>query len=134
MPFIRIIPILTLIFFLTGCAEEEEENSRYGGTLILSVLTELEGLNPILYRNTFSKNIEDMIFNSLVRFNEKLEPSPDLAESWQVSEDGLVWSFKLRRGSGFTTGSSSPPKMFFLPSNPSLIRKPAPPLPLYTGW
>jgi len=37
------------------------------------------------------------IYESLVtRNNPELEIKPGLAESWTVSEDGLVWTFKLR--------------------------------------
>lgn len=40
----------------------------------------------------------DLIFNGLVKLNEKLEIVGDLAEKWDVSTDGLVWTFHLRQG------------------------------------
>ncbi len=38
------------------------------------------------------------IYESLLRFDEKLQPQPNLATEWTVSKDGLVYTFKLKRG------------------------------------
>lgn len=46
------------------------------------------------------------IYESLVtRNNPELEVRPGLAESWTVSKDGLVWTFKLRKGVKFHDGT-----------------------------
>jgi len=57
-------------------------------------------LDPHLTATTIDKAVLGWMFNGLVRFTpgtaspETIEP--DLAESWQTSDDGLVWTFKLR--------------------------------------
>ncbi|MDO9146060.1 ABC transporter substrate-binding protein [Rhodoferax sp.] len=38
------------------------------------------------------------IYESLLRFDEKLQPQPNLATSWTVSKDALLYTFKLKRG------------------------------------
>jgi len=38
------------------------------------------------------------IFEGLLRYSPKLEPQPELAESWSVSEDAKTYTFKLRKG------------------------------------
>ncbi len=38
-----------------------------------------------------------VIFNGLTKPGKDLEPSPDLAERWEVSKDGLGWTFFLRK-------------------------------------
>ena len=37
------------------------------------------------------------IFNSLVKMNEELEVIPSISSSWKISEDGLVYTFFLRK-------------------------------------
>ena len=38
------------------------------------------------------------IYDALLRFDEKLQPQPSLATDWTVSKDGLVYTFKLKKG------------------------------------
>jgi len=46
------------------------------------------------------------LFSSLVQFDEELGIIPDLAETWEVSEDGLNYTFHLRQGLTFHNGDS----------------------------
>ena len=38
------------------------------------------------------------IYDGLLRFDDKLQPMPNLATEWTVSKDGLVYTFKLKEG------------------------------------
>lgn len=38
------------------------------------------------------------IYESLLRFDEKLQPLPNLATEWKISKDALTYTFKLKRG------------------------------------
>jgi peptide/nickel transport system substrate-binding protein len=62
-------------------------------------------LDPHMSTKSQDKIIFPMIFNGLVRFKPGTADlkaiEPDLAESWEVSEDKLVWTFKLRKGVQF---------------------------------
>ncbi len=41
--------------------------------------------------------LENRIFPGLVQLNSQNEVAPDIAERWEISEDGLVYTFYLRR-------------------------------------
>lgn len=45
------------------------------------------------------------VYDGLVRVDANLVPQPALAESWEVSDDGLTWTFKLREGVTFHHGT-----------------------------
>jgi len=49
-------------------------------------------------------SLQDLIFNKLVRLNAKGEIEPDLAEKWNLSKDGLIYTFYLRQGVRFHDG------------------------------
>jgi peptide/nickel transport system substrate-binding protein len=55
-------------------------------------------LNPITAPDIVSRSAIEMIFSGLVAANEKSELRPSLAESWDSSADGKVWTFRLRHG------------------------------------
>ena len=46
-----------------------------------------------------------MVWESLVALDDDLNPSPQLAEDWDLSEDGMTWRFNLRPGISFTDGT-----------------------------
>ena len=62
--------------------------------------------DPALVTDTTSASIIVEIFSGLVTLNKNLEIVPDLAESWDVSEDGKVYTFNLRDGIKFSNGDS----------------------------
>lgn len=47
---------------------------------------------------------DNLVFSGLVTFNPQLEVEPDLAESWDISPDGTVYTFHLRPSARFHDG------------------------------
>ncbi len=70
--------------------------------------SDIRSLDPHYGTTTIDYACIDPMFNALVRFKpadinpEKIEP--DLAERWEKSKDGLVWTFHLRKGVKFHKG------------------------------
>ena len=65
-------------------------------TLVVAVENEPDRVNPI-----FSEDHDaaiGIIFSGLVRFDKERKPIADLAESWKMSTDGLVYDFVLKKG------------------------------------
>src|SRR5215510_3346149 len=60
-------------------------------------------MDPYSTNNTFTNQFMSNIYEALVRFNEKVQIEPALAESWQ-SVSPTVWRFKLRRNVKFHNG------------------------------
>ncbi len=71
---------------------------RYGGELILSTISDPKSFNPIVAKEVSTTAVTGLIFEGLTRTNGiTTEVEPNLAESWEVSEDGLTWTFHLRQ-------------------------------------
>ncbi len=47
-----------------------------------------------------------MVYESLFTWDSNLQPKPMMAESWEVSPDGLTWTFRLRPNLRFHDGSA----------------------------
>ena len=68
-----------------------------GGVYTEALIGEFMRLNPFLdLYNEPDRAVDQLIFNSLVKFDSKGIPQSDLAESWGVSKDGTVYNFSLR--------------------------------------
>ncbi|SDI57308.1 ABC transporter substrate-binding protein [Nonomuraea jiangxiensis] len=58
----------------------------------------MDSMNPFLAVRIVSTQIHRWMYGFLTVSDSKtLQPSPDLAESWTTSEDGLTWTFKIRQ-------------------------------------
>jgi ABC-type transport system substrate-binding protein len=75
--------------------------SRENALVLLS--DEPPTLDPILTREG-PGGIVGHVFSGLVRLNADLQIEPDLAESWDVSDDGVVYTFHLRPDAAFHSG------------------------------
>ncbi len=58
----------------------------------------LSSLDPAFARNQANVWAATNLYNGLFRLNEDMYPEKDLAEAWEVSEDGTTYTFTLRRG------------------------------------
>ncbi len=61
-------------------------------------------LDPAISSEMTSHTYVMQIFSGLVRLGDNLMPAPDIAESWQRSDDGKTYTFYLRRGIKFHDG------------------------------
>src|SRR2546428_11139700 len=75
-----------------------------GGPFVSAQPPEPTGLDPQLAPASSRSRRSPMMYNQLVRFDAEMTPVPELAESWQISPDGLTWTFKLREGVRFPDG------------------------------
>lgn len=68
-----------------------------GGTLKLYT-TVPDTLNPVLTGNANVRDICSLIFEPLIKLDKNQKPVPVLANKWDVSGDGLTWTFIMREG------------------------------------
>nr|MBA3348767.1 peptide ABC transporter substrate-binding protein [Actinomycetota bacterium] len=73
-------------------------------TITVNWGAEPPSLDPGLATDTTSSGILLSIMDPLLKLGEDLEPIPMLAESWDVSEDGLTVTFNLRDDGRWTNG------------------------------
>ncbi|MBM3650708.1 MAG: ABC transporter substrate-binding protein [Alphaproteobacteria bacterium] len=60
--------------------------------------SDLKILDPIWTTAYIVRNHGYLIYDTLFALDGKFEPQPQMVESWTVSDDKLVWTFKLRDG------------------------------------
>jgi oligopeptide transport system substrate-binding protein len=65
-------------------------------TLRTHISSEPPTLDPALVRDTISNFFVGQMFVGLTRFDQDSNAIPELARDWEVSKDGLVWTFRLR--------------------------------------
>jgi peptide/nickel transport system substrate-binding protein len=76
------------------------------GVLAVGQVAEPKSLDPHAVTAANDFRIVMNIYDGLVRYKDgTLEVEPALAESWQVSEDGLAYTFQLREGVRFHDGT-----------------------------
>ena len=73
--------------------------------VVLAIASTLTTTDPWDANDTLSHACAKTFYEGLFGFNEKLELRPVLAESYDVSPDGLVYTFHLRKGVKFHDGT-----------------------------
>jgi len=87
--------IATGIYALVALREREEPAPQK--TFTFNNGTEPETLDPALMTGVPEHRIAIALFEGLVTYHpETLAPAPGVAESWDISEDGLTYTFHLR--------------------------------------
>lgn len=103
----RVCLALLMCLLLAACGEDKPAfqpsvrpvgKPAYGDALVLGSIGEPSTLLPLLASDTASRDVAEQIYNGLVRYDKNLKLEGVLAESWEVSQKGLVITFHLRKG------------------------------------
>lgn len=92
-----------------GCARRETsaEAASREQTLLLGNGAEPEDLDPQIVTAYTDQNILLALFEGLTAIDEKTSQAvPAAAQAWEVSADGLVWTFHLREGLRWSNGEA----------------------------
>ena len=82
----------------TAAGDEGGSVSTEGTSVVIGQSSEVANLNPMIQPRTPDSNVQCLIFSYLVIPDAELNFTGDLAESWDISDDGTVYTFHLRQG------------------------------------
>ena len=83
---------------------EPKPAARVGGIYRRVLANNPATLDPAFVNDIYSRTVITQIFEGLVQFDAHLNPTPAIAEYWQASRDGRLWTFTLRPGVRFHHG------------------------------
>ncbi|MFM8568455.1 MAG: hypothetical protein ACKOB6_02470, partial [Candidatus Kapaibacterium sp.] len=97
--------IVSLCGFLQGCSQEREQSSlrkgrdhvSLGGTYRVNMVRgNPNGLDPVIISSKLADDIAMQVFDRLITFDSNLVVRPELARTWEITEDGRRYVFHLR--------------------------------------
>ena len=92
---------------VSGCTGNSGVSGIESQTLIYSRGTDADTLDPLNTSLGETVKVLVNIYDTLVTYDDRtLDLVPSLAESWETSDDGLVWTFTIREGVKFHDGTS----------------------------
>lgn len=111
---IALLLSLVLLVLLGACTGSQNgasengggENSKYGGKLVVSNINEPHCLDPRKDVGTYGGIVCNQVFEHLIGTDPVTGgPVPGLATEWYHTEDGLIYTFKLREGVKWQNGA-----------------------------
>jgi peptide/nickel transport system substrate-binding protein/oligopeptide transport system substrate-binding protein len=87
-----------------GKPKLEIPGTQFGGTFRRGLGDNPSTLDPAFVTDNYGGTVVHQLFDGLVQFNAHLKPLPAIAEFWEASPDGCIWTFTLRRGVTFHHG------------------------------
>src|SRR4051812_22609165 len=84
------------------------DTPKQGGTLRLGMEggSASDSLDPRTYADSIPISYGWQLWNGLVEIDEKGDPAPELAESWEAKPGAVEWIFNIRKGVTFTSGKT----------------------------
>ena len=100
----KAIKFAILLLFTFAINIEAVILPKYGGLLKFAVFQSTLCLDPAKIQTNTEKCIAGNIFDGLVRYSRGKRLSPAVASSWDRSDDGKTWTFRLSESARFHNG------------------------------
>lgn len=99
------------ISILTGCSKGDESGKaiepKSKDSIVYALTSSPTGIfNPLLNDTTYDDAVIDLTYNSLLSFDKNLNPKPELAKSYEISDDNLSITFKLNDNIKWSDGKT----------------------------
>jgi oligopeptide transport system substrate-binding protein len=101
--------VLASTMLVSACDPVKTSNTTTYPTIAGGGTLKLYGSNPYSLDPAVSSDANSssyiiQIFNGLLRLDDNLEPAPDIASSWEISQDKMTYTFHLRQDVVFQDG------------------------------
>jgi len=104
--FLRVLSIVLFIAIPIHPSGAYSNNEKYGGAIVFSTVSDPKSFNDIIAKETSTTIVTSLIFEGLTTTNaHTTKVEPNLAEAWEASEDGLTWTFYLRKDVHWNDGA-----------------------------
>jgi peptide/nickel transport system substrate-binding protein len=108
--------LLLLFALLVACSRDErpaakrelpplDDSPQDGGTLVRRLDVDVTTLNPVRATSRYDRYLDHYLFTPLVYLDKDLRPVAGAAQSWTISDDGLLYRFELNPKATFSDGS-----------------------------
>jgi peptide/nickel transport system substrate-binding protein len=104
---LTLLAIATLLLLGSACTSRSQPpQGREGGTLRLAYLADMAQADPDVFYDIEGNTVILSVYEGLLKYKpDSTEIIPSLAEKWEVSPDGLTYTFHLRTGVKFHDGT-----------------------------
>ncbi len=113
---ISFVFVLALVIYISGCGKKSTDNTmttlqggiKGGGTYLMNENDNVRSLDPVGINDDISHHVAHQIYDLLVDLDSSLNLVPALATRWEISEDGMTYTFHLRKGVMFHDNACFP--------------------------
>lgn len=99
-----VLAVICLWVFAAVPAPSAQLQPKKGGTITLATQNDLVVMNPMVRTASTERLMRMLMFDSLLGIDLRGNIQPNLAEAWEISPDGKVYTFRLRKGVQFHSG------------------------------
>ena len=97
--------LLFIMLIFASCGGAGKEGKASGNTkIIVNETAEPKSIDPGLLTDQTGIAVNSLVSEGLTRQGKDGTPEPGLAEKWDISEDGLTWTFHLRENLKWSDG------------------------------
>ncbi|MEJ6593753.1 peptide ABC transporter substrate-binding protein [Parasphingorhabdus sp.] len=115
----RYIALLCTLLLLISCDSDPAADTVPSPKQIVRLSdSEIKGLDPQKISDLSSLRVAADQFEGLTRLGARGEAEPGLAKGWQISPDGLTWTFALQNKLSFSDGTDFDATLF-----PTLLQR-----------
>ncbi|HKS22316.1 MAG TPA: ABC transporter substrate-binding protein [Thermoanaerobaculia bacterium] len=86
-------------------AVEDDTVPVAGGTVLRRLSGDVSTLNPIVSATKYDRLIAYYLYTPIVHLDVNLQPIPGLADKWEISPDGRLYTFHLNPKATFSDGT-----------------------------
>lgn len=100
---IAVLMVVALLFTVTACGGSDG-GGEAKDSLTIGIDSDAVALDPLRINDTLTMSILSNVYEPLVRMTNDGEIVPALAEKWEISDDGTVYTFTIRTDATFHNG------------------------------